>query len=297
MAGATSIATSEKFATSMPRRTSDVSSKVEALLGKMTLAQKVGQLVQVQGNYGQISDALREGVREGLVGSIINEVDPVTITELQRIAREDSAHGIPLLIGRDVIHGFKTIFPIPLGMAATWNETLVGEAARWSAWEAAQQGVNWTFSPMLDVSRDPRWGRIAESFGEDPLLTARFGAAMVEGYQNDSDFSLVSCLKHFVGYGACEAGKDYNTTHIAEIDLHNTYLPPFRAGVDAGALTLMPSFSDLNGRPPSGNAWLLREVLAPVPSADDATCAAVVLKPSATELTPCARAVRPNAVA
>ncbi len=227
----------------------------------MSLEQKIGQLVQVEGAYGSLPDHLREAVVCGAVGSIINEVDPATLSELQRIAREDSPHGIPLLIGRDVIHGFHTVFPIPLGMAASWNDTLVEQAARLSAWEAAQQGVNWTFSPMLDVSRDPRWGRIAESFGEDPLLTARMGAAMVRGYQNDTEHPLVSCLKHFVGYGACEAGKDYNTTNLPEIELRNVYLPPFEAAVRAGALTIMPSFSDLNGMPPSGNAWLLRDVL------------------------------------
>lgn len=236
-------------------------SRAEKLLGEMTLAQKIGQMVQIEGADGQVPLALRQQVASGAIGSVINEVDPAAIAELQRIAREESPNGIPLLIGRDVIHGFKTVFPIPLGMAASWNPELVEEAARVSAAEAAEQGVNWTFSPMLDVSRDPRWGRIAESFGEDPLLTAEFGTAMVRGYQNGGDRQLISCLKHFVGYGACEAGKDYASTNIPDTELHNVYLPPFLAGVRAGAQSLMPSFSDLNGSPPSGNRWLLRDIL------------------------------------
>ena len=235
--------------------------RAEQLLNAMGLDQKIGQLVQIEGAYGSLPESLREAVASGAVGSIINEVDPATISELQRSARAESPHGIPLLIGRDVIHGFHTIFPIPLGIAATWSETLIERAAGMSAREATQQGVHWTFSPMHDATRDPRWGRIAESFGEDPLLTARFGAAMVRGYQKDAGHRLVSCLKHFVGYGACEAGKDYNTTNLPEIELRNVYLPPFEAALRAGALTVMPSFSDLNGMPPSGNAWLLREVL------------------------------------
>lgn len=235
--------------------------RAKSLLREMSVQQKVGQLVQVQGDYGQISDDLRYQVTEAGIGSVINEVAPDTIAELQRLAREETAHGIPLLMGRDVIHGFKTVFPIPLGMASTWDAGLIEAAARMSAHEAAQQGINWTFSPMVDVSRDPRWGRIAESFGEDPLLASDFGAAMVRGYQNGTSAHLIACLKHFVGYGACEAGKDYNTTNIPEVELRNVHLRPFRAAVQTGAMTLMPSFSDLNGRPPTGNAWLLRDVL------------------------------------
>ena len=239
----------------------DARTRANRLLQEMSLPEKIGQLVQVEGNYGHVSDELRDAIRSGRAGSVINEVDPGILMELQRLAREESPHGIPLLIGRDVIHGFKTVFPIPLAMAATWNEELIEESARCAAWEASQQGVNWTFSPMLDVSRDPRWGRIAESFGEDAWLTGLFGAAMVRGYQNGGEHQLISCLKHFVGYGACEAGKDYNTTNIPDIELHNTYLPPFEACVRAGAMSVMPSFSDLNGMPPSGNRWLLRDVL------------------------------------
>jgi beta-glucosidase len=237
----------------------DSRQRAESLLSELSLAEKLGQLVQVNGE-GALDD-LKEKVVGGLVGSIINEVDPERVGELQRIATTESPHGIPLLIGRDVIHGFKTVLPIPLGLAATWNENLVRQGAQLSAVEASSQGVNWTFSPMLDVSRDPRWGRIAESFGEDPYLTGRMGSAMVRGYQNGSSQQLMSCVKHFVGYGASESGKDYNTTNIPEVELRNVYLPPFLAAIDAGTLSLMPSFSDLNGMPPSGNGWLLRKVL------------------------------------
>ncbi len=235
--------------------------RAERLVERMSLEEQIGQLVQVEGDYGHVSDALRDSIAGGRIGSIINEVDPQTVTELQRIARTESRHGIPLLISRDVIHGFNTIFPIPLAMAASWNPALVEQAAGLAAAEAASHGVNWTFSPMLDVSRDPRWGRIAESFGEDPLLTGQMGAAMVRGYQNGTAGSLVSCLKHFVAYGASESGKDYNTTNVPEIELRNVYLPPFLEGIRAGALSVMPSFSDLNGMPPSGNRWLLTDVL------------------------------------
>lgn len=235
--------------------------RAQDLLKLLSLDEKIGQLTQLNGEGGHIADSLREGIRAGRVGSVINEVNPDTLAELQRIARDENAHGIPLLIGRDVIHGFRTIMPIPLGMAASWQPELIRLSAEIAAEEASIQGVNWTFAPMLDISRDPRWGRMAESFGEDPLLTSEFGAAMVKGFQNGGEHQLVSCLKHFVGYGASESGRDYNTTYIPEVELRNVHLRPFHACVKAGAMSLMPSFSDLNGMPPSGNSWLLRTVL------------------------------------
>lgn len=241
--------------------TLDARSKAERLLENLSLGEKIGQLVLLEASEGDVSHRLHSAIAEGRVGAVINAVDPLEVAELQRIAREESPHGIPLLIGRDVIHGFKTIFPIPLGLAATWNEALVEACARESAEEAAQQGVNWTFAPMIDISRDPRWGRVAESFGEDPYLTARMGVAMVRGFQNGTENQLISCVKHFAGYGASESGKDYNTTNIPEIELRNVYLPPFKACLDAGAMTIMPSFSDLNGIPASGNAWLMQDLL------------------------------------
>lgn len=237
---------------------------IERTLSRMTLAEKIGQLRQIDAAASATDPAIAEAVRRGEVGSIINLVDPEQVERLQTIARHHSSHGIPLLVARDVIHGFRTIFPIPLGQAASWNPELVQAAARISAVEAAAVGVNWTFSPMLDVSRDARWGRIAESFGEDPFLTARFGVAMVRGYQGDDlalPGAIAACAKHFVGYGASEGGRDYNTTNIPTNELNNVYLPPFLAAVEAGAASVMSSFSDLDGIPATANKSLLRDVL------------------------------------
>jgi beta-glucosidase len=243
---------------------SDVETGVEdrarSLLQDMTLEEKIGQLAQVNGDFHNLHDA----VREGRVGSVLNEVDVEKVNELQRIAVQESRLGIPLLIGRDVIHGFKTIFPIPLGQAATWDLACVEAAASVAAAEAARAGVNWTFAPMIDITRDPRWGRIAESLGEDPVLCGRLGAAMVRGFQGPNlqdDTSIVACAKHFAGYGAVEGGMDYNSANIPEIELRNVYLPPFKEALDAGAGTFMASFSDLNGIPASGNEFLMKQVL------------------------------------
>ena len=230
----------------------------------MTLAEKIGQLNQVHAEGSGPVEALRGAIREGRVGSIINQVDPALVNELQRIATEESRLGIPLLNGRDVIHGFRTVMPIPLGQAATWNPDNVRDGARVAALEAAAAGVNWTFAPMLDVSRDPRWGRIAESLGEDPYLASRLGAAMVEGFQGDdlsAPGSIAACAKHFAGYGASESGRDYATTNIPRNELRNVYLPPFQAALKAGAVSVMTSFSDLDGVPATANRFLLRDVL------------------------------------
>ncbi|MDJ0928677.1 MAG: glycoside hydrolase family 3 N-terminal domain-containing protein [Gammaproteobacteria bacterium] len=241
-----------------------IEARVANLLAKMTLAEKVGQMRQLNASEGYPPDYLAPFIQAGAVGSVLNQADVDIINELQRIAIEDSRLGIPLLVGRDVIHGFKTIFPIPLGQAATWNPELVGEGARIAAREAAAAGINWTFAPMIDVSRDPRWGRIAESFGEDVFLTAVLAVAMVEGLQGDdltSPDSIAACAKHFAGYGAVESGRDYATTNIPENELRNVYLPPFRAAVRAGVATLMTSFSDIDGVPGTANAFLLRQIL------------------------------------
>ncbi len=237
---------------------------VADLLARMTREEKLGQLQQVQGTHGHVADHLADAVRRGAVGSIINEVDPATIRSLQWIARHESRLGIPLLIGRDVIHGFHTVFPIPLGQAATWSPDAVEQAARLSAEEAAAVGVNWTFAPMLDVGRDPRWGRVAEGYGEDPYLIGVMGAAAVRGFQTDDPTrpdAIAACAKHFMGYGASEAGKDYNSTNIPPHELHNVHLPPFRAAVEADVLTVMTSFSDIDGIPATGNETLLRTIL------------------------------------
>ena len=241
-----------------------VDERVRELLGRMTVAEKIGQMTQVNGAGGSIPDELAEAVKTGRIGSILNEVDVDTVNRLQRLAVEESPNGIPLLMGRDVIHGFKTVLPIPLGQAATWNPDLVRRGARVAALEAASAGVNWSFAPMIDVTRDPRWGRIAESFGEDPLLHSVFGVAMIEGFQGEhlsEHGSIAACAKHFAGYGASESGRDYNTTNIPENELRNVYLPPFKASVDAGVATIMASFSDLDGVPASANAFLFRQIL------------------------------------
>ena len=235
--------------------------RVDALLKKMTLAEKIGQMNQISAG-GDVTN-YAESLRKGQVGSILNEVDPVKINEFQRIAVEESRLGIPLLVGRDVIHGFHTVYPIPLGLAATFDPTLVEEGARVAAVEASAQGVRWTFSPMLDIARDPRWGRIAEGSGEDPYLDARMAEAMVYGYQGRTadSTSIAACIKHFVGYGAAEGGRDYNSTFLTERQLRNVYLPPFEAAVKAGAMTLMTSFNDNDGVPSTGNTFVVKDIL------------------------------------
>lgn len=241
--------------------TPEVERRVDQLLSRMTLAEKIGQMNQVSagGEVANYADALRKGQ----VGSILNEVDPVKVNEFQRISVEESRLGIPLLVARDVIHGFHTIFPIPLGLASTFDPELVEAGARVASVEATGQGVRWTFSPMLDIARDPRWGRMAEGSGEDTYLDTRMAEAMVRGYQGDlSDAtSMAACIKHFAGYGAAEGGRDYNSTFLTERQLRNVYLPPFEAAVKAGAMTLMTSFNDNDGVPSTGNAFLVKDVL------------------------------------
>ncbi len=238
--------------------------RVAALLAEMTLAEKVGQMNQVNASDDEINDHLREAIAAGRVGSVLNQVDVDAINELQRIAVQESRLGIPLMVGRDVIHGFKTVMPIPLGQAATWNPEIVRAGARVAAREAATAGINWTFAPMIDISRDPRWGRIAESLGEDPYLASELAAAMVEGFQGEDladNSTIAATAKHFAGYGAAESGRDYATTNVPENELRNVYLRPFKAAVDAGVVTLMASFSDLDGIPATGNEFLMRQVL------------------------------------
>jgi beta-glucosidase len=238
--------------------------RVAELLGRMTLDEKIGQMSQVNASEAGAPEYLGMALRDGRIGSVLNQVDVATVNELQRISVEESRLGSPLLVGRDVIHGFKTVMPIPLGQAATWNPELVRNGARVAAIEAQAAGINWTFAPMIDIARDPRWGRIAESFGEDPYLTGRLGVAMIEGFQGDDlagDGSIAACAKHFAGYGAAESGRDYATTNIPENELRNVYLPPFNEAVGAGVATLMASFSDLNGVPATANRFLMRDIL------------------------------------
>ena len=237
----------------------DIDLRVEELLQQMTLEEKIGQMNQVSGGL-----QFKDEIAKGNVGSILNVVDPVEINAVQRVAVEESRLGIPILVSRDVIHGFRTIFPIPIGLASTFNTDIVEQGARIAAIEATASGVRWTFSPMLDIARDPRWGRVAEGSGEDPYLDSQMGVAMVKGYQGE-DLSdptcMAACIKHFVGYGAAEGGRDYNTTMISERALRNVYFPAFKACVEAGALTLMTSFNDVDGLPSTGNDWLLRDIL------------------------------------
>ena len=241
----------------------EIDQRVQALLGRMTLDEKLGQMSQST-SMDRLTDPIREQIRAGRWGSFLNAGRPSDRVEAQRIARHESRLGIPLLFGRDVIHGYRTVFPIPLGQAASWDLGLIEQAARTAAREATAEGIRWTFAPMVDVTRDPRWGRIAESPGEDPYVAGVVGAAMVRGFQGvglADPSSLASCVKHYAGYGAAEAGRDYNSAWIPEGELRDVYLPPFRASLEAGAASLMTAFSALNGVPATGNPFLLRQIL------------------------------------
>jgi beta-glucosidase len=240
-----------------------VENKIEVLLSKMTLQEKIGQMNQINGRNP--SDELYRQIRSGEVGSILNIGSVELVNELQKIAKEESKLGIPLLIARDVIHGFKTMFPIPLGQAASFNPEMVELGARIAAKEASEKGIRWTFAPMMDISRDARWGRIAESFGEDTYLSGVLAVAMVNGFQGtdlSNPSSIAACAKHFVAYGAVEGGRDYNTTNIPQRQLRNVYLPPFEQVIrEANCATVMTSFNANDGIPASGNEYLLKNVL------------------------------------
>ena len=233
----------------------------------LSLKQKIGQLQQMHveaKTAAEIPEELKAAIRNGQVGSILNIPSPEVANELQRIAMTESAAKIPLIFARDVIHGYRTIMPTPLGQAASWNADLVEKGARAAAVEASSMGIRWTFAPMIDISRDSRWGRITESFGEDPHLTSVLTVASVRGYQGDSlkdPTSIAATAKHFVGYGAAEGGRDYNVTYIPEPLLHNIYLPPFKAAVDAGVATIMSAFNELNGVPASAHDYAINTVL------------------------------------
>jgi len=238
------------------------------LMSRMTLEEKIGQLNLLSVGFDvtgpQLSKDADTEIRQGLVGGVFNTYTPVAVRKLQSLALKESRLGIPLLFGYDVIHGHKTIFPIPLGLSCTWNPDLIERSARIAAEEASADGVNWTFSPMVDIARDPRWGRIAEGAGEDPYLGAQIARAMVRGYQgNDLSWSnaLMACVKHFALYGAAEAGRDYNTVDMSPIRMYEYYLPPYRAAVEAGAGSVMSSFNEINGVPATANRWLLTDLL------------------------------------
>ena len=243
-----------------PRQIDKNEARINAILAKMTLEEKIGQLNQY--NFDQKN--LEADVAAGKVGSVISESNPENIQRLQHIAVEKSRLHIPLLFGHDVIHGYRTIFPIPLGLASSWDTSVIERMARISAGEASASGIRWTFSPMVDVARDPRWGRISEGAGEDTFLQSQLAAAYVRGYQGkrlSDPTSVAACVKHFVGYGAAEAGRDYNSVDMSESTLREVYLPPFKAALDAGAMTLMTSFNTLNGVPATADPFTLRQVL------------------------------------
>lgn len=236
-----------------------IEKRVEDLLSRMSLEEKVGQMCQYQDG----ADA-EQLAREGLVGSFLNITSPEEIDKLQKAAVEGSRLGIPILFGLDVIHGYSTVFPIPLAEASTWDPDMVRACASVAAKEAHSQGIRWTFSPMLDIARDPRWGRIAEGAGEDSYLGTAMAKAQVEGYQGtmlSPKSELVACAKHYVAYGAAIGGRDYNTAEVSQRTLREIYLPPFKAAVDAGVGTVMSAFDDLDGVPASANPFILRDIL------------------------------------
>lgn len=248
---------------------SGVERAVDSLLSLMTVDEKIGQMVQYSAErdtlrVGRLTVAQQELIREGAVGSILNLVGASVVHEAQRIAVEESRLGIPIIFGLDVIHGFRTIFPIPLASASTFDPDLVEKAERAAAREATAAGIHWTFAPMVDIARDPRWGRIAEGAGEDTYLGSAMAAARVRGFQ-DRDLSrpdaLLACPKHFAAYGGAEGGRDYNTVDISERTLREVYLPPFHAAIDAGAGSIMCSFNEIAGVPSSSNKRLLTTIL------------------------------------
>ncbi len=242
--------------------------RVESILQRMTLEEKVGQLVQYSAGQptgpGTGRTDYDDMIARGQVGSMLNVRESGEINKYQKIATEKSRLHVPILFGLDVIHGFKTEFPIPLGLASTWDPSIVEKASRAAAVEAAADGIRWTFSPMVDIARDARWGRMAEGAGEDPFLGSAMAAAYVRGYQGsrlDAPDSIAAWAKHYVGYGAAEGGRDYNSTEISEHTLRQYYLPPFHAAVEAGTASLMSAFNALGGMPSSANPFTLKQVL------------------------------------
>jgi len=242
-----------------------IDKRLDDLMSRMTEDEKIGQLNQLF-YFAQFMkpDIIEPGLRDGKIGSLLFVTDPVTINRFQKVAVEQSRLKIPLLFGFDVIHGFRTIFPVPLALASSWDVDLVERVQTIAAREASATGIRWTFAPMLDIARDPRWGRIVEGAGEDPFLGARIAAAQVRGFQGQDPASpgrLLACMKHFAGYGAAAGGRDYDAAYISDAELYNVYLPPFQAAVDAGVGSAMSAYMDLNDVPATGNAFLLRDVL------------------------------------
>ena len=241
---------------------------VEQLLQQMTLDEKIGQLNLVAIGFDVtgpvVSQNVHDNIRNGRVGGVFNTFTPVAARKLQQMAVKQTRLGIPLLLGYDVIHGHRTIFPIPLGLAASWDMAAIEKSARIAAEEASADGLNWVFSPMVDIARDPRWGRVAESAGEDPWYGGQVAKAMVKGYQTDDltkKEAVMACLKHFALYGAAEAGRDYNTVDMSLPRMFQEYLPPYQAAIEAGIGSVMTAFNEVNGVPATANKWLLNDLL------------------------------------
>lgn len=256
--------------TALPAADAKMTAFVDNLLGKMTPEEKIGQLNLVSVGFDVtgpvVSKDVDAGIRQGRVGAVLNTYTPVAARKLQALAIKESRLHIPLLLGYDVIHGHRTIFPVPLGLAASWDLPALEKTARIAADEASADGVNWVYSPMVDIARDPRWGRIMEGSGEDPYLGSQIARAMVRGYQGpDNDLTrpdrVMACLKHFALYGAAEAGRDYNTTDMSLQRMYNEYLPPYKAAVEAGVGSVMSSFNDVNGIPATANKFLMTDLL------------------------------------
>lgn len=242
---------------------------IDGLMNKMTLEEKIGQLNLLTPGGGVLTGAVvstevEAKIKRGQVGGLFGVIGVEKIRQAQEIAMKESRLKIPLLFGSDVIHGYKTTFPIPLGISCSWDIPLIEQSARIAATEATADGLNWAFSPMVDIARDPRWGRVAETAGEDAYLGSQIAKAMVKGYQGtdlSKENTLMACVKHFALYGAAEAGRDYNTTDMSRVRMYNEYLPPYKAAVEAGVGSVMSSFNEIDGIPASGNKWLLTDLL------------------------------------
>ncbi|HRS24903.1 MAG TPA: glycoside hydrolase family 3 N-terminal domain-containing protein, partial [Paludibacteraceae bacterium] len=245
-----------------------IDAKVDSVLKLMTLDEKIGQMVLYTSDWDVTGPTLKsdyiDDIRSGKCGNIFNAHTVEYVRKLQKIAVEESRLGIPLLFGYDVIHGHKTIFPISLGESASWDLQAIEKSARIAATEAAASGLNWTFAPMVDISVEPRWGRVSEGAGEDPFLGSQIAAARVRGFQGN-DFAdtttVLACVKHFAAYGAPLAGRDYNTVDMSQRVFLDVYLPPYKAAIDAGALSVMSSFNEFDGVPATGNKYLLTDIL------------------------------------
>lgn len=247
-----------------------IEQRVDSVMRLMTLDEKIGQMVLYTSDWDKTGPTLRAGyledIRKGLCGNVFNAHSAAYVRKLQKIAVEETRLHIPMLFGYDVIHGYRTIFPIPLGEAASWDMELIEKSARVSATEAAAAGLNWTFAPMCDICVDPRWGRIAEGAGEDPFLGSRVAEARVRGFQGKTNdlrdsLTILACVKHYAAYGAPVAGRDYNTVDMSERVFRDVYLPPYAAAIKAGAMSVMSSFNELNGIPATGNKWLMTDIL------------------------------------